>query len=116
MPRRIPDYPDAFFGWNLISSYGSIISIISSFLFIYIIYNILVSESNVEANVWYTPDFFSSFYTNTAYTLEWSVSSPPAFHCFNQLPILSSSRIFIYVNKNIRINEVYLKLNPFLSL
>jgi len=98
MPRRIPDYPDAFYGWNLISSYGSIISIISSFLFIYIIYDTLASESTAEANAWYVPDFFSSLYTPTAHTLEWSVSSPPAFHCFNQLPILSSSRNLVLNN------------------
>ena len=91
MPRRIPDYPDAFYGWNIISSYGSILSIISTFLFIYIIYQILKSPINAEDNVWYYPEFFSSLKTSTAYTLELSISSPPAFHCFNQLPILSSS-------------------------
>ena len=35
MPRRIPDYPDAFAGWNLICSYGSYLSILASlFLFL----------------------------------------------------------------------------------
>jgi heme/copper-type cytochrome/quinol oxidase subunit 1 len=42
MPRRIPDYPDAFFGWNLIASFGSYISVISAILFFYIIYLTLV--------------------------------------------------------------------------
>jgi len=94
MPRRIPDYPDAFAGWNLISSLGSIISIISSILFIYIIYELITRNSYVNSNYWYTPDFFSSNNiripsTNSAYSLEWCLSSPPAFHCFNQLPISS---------------------------
>jgi len=33
MPRRIPDYPDAYAGWNLIASYGSYLSAISSLFF-----------------------------------------------------------------------------------
>jgi len=34
MPRRIPDYPDAYAGWNLIASYGSYLSAISSLFFL----------------------------------------------------------------------------------
>ena len=26
MPRRIPDYPEAFHGWNTVASYGALIS------------------------------------------------------------------------------------------
>jgi cytochrome c oxidase subunit 1 len=42
MPRRISDYPDAFAGWNLISSFGSIISVIATLLFLQIVYAQLV--------------------------------------------------------------------------
>jgi cytochrome c oxidase subunit 1 len=44
MPRRYSDYPDAFAGWNLIASYGSIISLIAVFFFFYIIYNALTNQ------------------------------------------------------------------------
>lgn len=37
MPRRIPDYPDAFAGWNFFASFGSTISFISLLLFFYIV-------------------------------------------------------------------------------
>ena len=37
MPRRIPDYPDAFAGWNAVSSFGSAITLISTFLFLFIV-------------------------------------------------------------------------------
>ena len=39
MPRRIPDYPDAYAGWNFIASYGSYLSILSLSLFIYLLYD-----------------------------------------------------------------------------
>jgi cytochrome c oxidase subunit 1 len=42
MPRRILDYPGAYAGFNLIAPYGSFISVFSSLLFFYIIYNTFV--------------------------------------------------------------------------
>jgi cytochrome c oxidase subunit 1 len=44
MPRRVPDYPDAFEGWNVIASIGSCVSFLSAVLFIYITYLILISK------------------------------------------------------------------------
>jgi cytochrome c oxidase subunit 1 len=37
MPRRIPDYPDAFSGWNAVASFGSYISAFSAVFFFYIV-------------------------------------------------------------------------------
>ncbi len=36
MPRRIPDYPDAYYGWNYVSSFGSLISVVSTALFVWL--------------------------------------------------------------------------------
>ena len=38
MPRRIPDYPDAYAGWNTFASFGSYISALSTILFFYIVF------------------------------------------------------------------------------
>lgn len=38
MPRRIPDYPDNYYYWNALSSFGSIISGVSVLLFFYLVY------------------------------------------------------------------------------
>jgi len=38
MPRRIPDYPDAYAGWNMIASFGSYLSAVSSVFFFYVVY------------------------------------------------------------------------------
>jgi cytochrome c oxidase subunit 1 len=48
MPRRIPDYPDAFFGWNAVSSFGSYISVLSALLFFYIVFLTLTSGKRVK--------------------------------------------------------------------
>ncbi len=45
MPRRIPDYPDAYAGWNFVASIGSMISFFSAIFFFYIIY-LLFGEVN----------------------------------------------------------------------
>jgi len=34
MPRRIPDYPDAYYLWNAVSSFGSLISVVALVFFI----------------------------------------------------------------------------------
>jgi cytochrome c oxidase subunit 1 len=96
MPRRIPDYPDAFAGWNQVSSFGSIISIVGTVLFIYIIYDLLSKqEYNLANNYWKVPAFFESTtskeaaLTETGSSLEWSLASPPTFHTYNSLPVQS---------------------------
>jgi len=83
MPRRIPDYPDAFADWNLICSFGSNLSIISALLFFYIVYATITGDEVCPDNPWaFDKD------DKTAPTLEWLVPSPPAYHTFEELPVL----------------------------
>ena len=79
MPRRIPDYPDAFHGWNAIASYGSYISVVATLFFFYVVYKTLTTDKKVGNNPWSkTPGL------NT--TLEWMIQSPPAYHTFEEIP------------------------------
>ncbi|MFN9335939.1 MAG: cytochrome c oxidase subunit I [Alphaproteobacteria bacterium] len=76
MPRRYPDYPDAFWGWNFVASIGSVISVASFVFFFYIVWVTMRSGAKAAANPW----------GEGATTLEWQVPSPPPFHTFEELP------------------------------
>ncbi len=53
MPRRVPDYPDAYADWNAIASVGSYISAFSALFFFYIVYVTLTQGERVEKkNIW----------------------------------------------------------------
>jgi cytochrome c oxidase subunit 1 len=53
MPRRIPDYPDAYAGWNAVASFGSYVSAFSALLFFYIVYETLVHGERITSKkVW----------------------------------------------------------------
>ena len=93
MPRRISDYPDAFAGWNLISSFGSIISVVATWLFLHIVYVQLVEGKATSRYPWLTPQFYSDTLQtllNRSYnSLEWALTSPPKPHAFVSLPLQS---------------------------
>ena len=95
MPRRISDYPDAFAGWNLISSLGSIISVVATWLFLDILYKQLVHGEAILRYPWSNPQFYTDFlqhYLNRAFSsLEWALNSPPKPHAFASLPLQSST-------------------------
>ena len=76
MPRRYIDYPDAFTGWNVVASIGAYISAFSMLIFLYVVYRTLRNAEQAAPNYW----------GEGATTLEWSVSSPPPFHTFEELP------------------------------
>ncbi len=115
MPRRISDYPDAFAGWNLISSFGSMVSLVATWLFLYIVYIQLVEARVIGRYPWLIPQFYSdSLQTllNRSYSsLEWALTSPPKPHAFVSLPIqssISNNRLKYFSARNI-----LLKCNDF---
>jgi cytochrome c oxidase subunit 1 len=76
MPRRYIDYPDAFAGWNAVSSWGSYLSAIGALVFFYGIFEAFSRKRVVGDNPW----------GEGATTLEWQLSSPPPFHQWEELP------------------------------
>jgi len=92
MPRRVPDYPDAFIGWNVISSVGSLISLVGACLFFYVIYKTFTSEERCGANPWvFEPVNGREHESTESPTLEWLVDSPPAFHTFEEVPLIKDT-------------------------
>jgi cytochrome c oxidase subunit I len=76
MPRRIADYPDAYSGWNYISSVGSYISAFAVLVFLFGVARAFIRKEKAADNPWGAG----------ATTLEWTLSSPPPFHQYSVLP------------------------------
>lgn len=78
IPRRYSDYPDRFISWNIISSFGSYISLISTIIIIIIIWESIINQR------------FILFPLNISTSIEWYQNLPPSEHSYNELPILSN--------------------------
>jgi cytochrome c oxidase subunit 1 len=76
MMRRSVDYPDAFAGWNEISSYGAFMAGLGAVVFLYGLVDAFARKQPAADNPW----------GEGATTLEWTLSSPPPFHQFGTLP------------------------------
>ncbi|MCY0150527.1 cytochrome c oxidase subunit I [Hoeflea sp. G2-23] len=76
MPRRYIDYPDAFAGWNAVSSYGSYLSGFGVLIFLYGVWEAFAKKRIAGDNPW----------GEGATTLEWQLSSPPPYHQWEKLP------------------------------
>jgi cytochrome c oxidase subunit 1 len=87
MPRRIPDYPTAFAGWNMICSFGSYISLMSLLVFFIVVAHSLITAKAANANPW----VFSSSRPNPVYSLEWLLPSPMLFHTHSELPMVKEN-------------------------
>ena len=81
MPRRYVDYPDAFAGWNYVASWGSYVSAIAVLVFVYCMVEAIMRKRPAGDNPW----------GEGATTLEWTLSSPPPFHTFNELPRITDA-------------------------
>ena len=76
MPRRYADYPDAYAGWNYVASIGAFIAGFGVIVFLLTMVEAFMRKRVAGDNPWGVG----------ATTLEWTLTSPPPFHQFNELP------------------------------
>nr|YP_010963589.1 cytochrome c oxidase subunit I [Leptocentrus longispinus]WKZ08072.1 cytochrome c oxidase subunit I [Leptocentrus longispinus] len=76
MPRRYSDYPDLYLSWNVISSYGSLISMISVLIMMIIIWESMITKRMVIFSI------------NNQSSIEWMQKLPPQEHSYNELPMI----------------------------
>jgi cytochrome c oxidase subunit I len=81
MPRRYPDYAPAFEHWNHIATIGYQITAASVVIWLINIVYAFTKGAKAEGNYW----------GEGATTLEWTLSSPPPFHQFETLPVISDN-------------------------
>jgi len=82
MPRRYPDYPDAYSTWNAMASHGyEIMAAGMAIFFVNLIWSLLAGKKAPD-NPW----------GEGATTLEWTLSSPPPFHQFETLPVIDGGK------------------------
>jgi cytochrome c oxidase subunit 1 len=97
MPRRVSDYPDAFYGWNAVSSMGSLLSLGAVILFMVCLGLYLEKGKGTVRYLWSNPLFYTDKLRNDLNTstpsLEWNLTSPPSPHSFVNLPIQQAFKI-----------------------
>nr|YP_010614352.1 cytochrome c oxidase subunit I [Dalbulus maidis]WAS32286.1 cytochrome c oxidase subunit I [Dalbulus maidis] len=80
MPRRYSDYPDMYTSWNIMSSIGSMISLMSIMIMIFIMWESMISKRT------------SIFTFNNYSSIEWLQKTPPQEHSYTELPMLISTK------------------------
>uniref|UniRef100_UPI00286CF90E cytochrome c oxidase subunit I n=1 Tax=Willemoesia forceps TaxID=2600091 RepID=UPI00286CF90E len=78
MPRRYSDYPDMYTPWNILSSLGSLVSMVAVLGFIFILWEAFIANR---------PVLFSNFLSST---IEWNHPYPPADHSYLETPLVTS--------------------------
>jgi len=78
MSRRYVDYSAGFAYWNKVSSMGYVVTAVAVLVFLVMLAEAAVRRRKAVANPW----------GEGATTLEWTLSSPPPHHQFNDLPVI----------------------------
>lgn len=77
IPRRYSDFCDVYLFWNVVSSFGSLISLVRTCIFICIVWECLIRGYELVG------------YSVMSRFVEWGQSVPPEEHRFNQIGLLT---------------------------
>ena len=77
IPRRYSDYTDSFICWNIVSSVGSILSVLAILIFVLIVTEAFLAKRLII------------FTLNLNSSAEWQHPLPPADHSYDDTPILN---------------------------
>ena len=77
MPRRYSDYPDALTKWNVVSSFGAIISFVALLIFIFIIWEALSAQRRIIAT------------SHIPSSMEWRDTLPLDYHNISETGIIT---------------------------
>lgn len=102
MPRRIPDYPDAYAAWNYVATIGTFISFFGIIIWFYILFRIFYDKVPCPSNPWAFDSHTILSSSNNGISLncklnhkvfsvtslEWTLPSPPQEHTFIERPFV----------------------------
>nr|YP_010995010.1 cytochrome c oxidase subunit I [Artemia parthenogenetica]WOZ14018.1 cytochrome c oxidase subunit 1 [Artemia parthenogenetica]WOZ14044.1 cytochrome c oxidase subunit 1 [Artemia parthenogenetica] len=78
MPRRYADYPDTYASWNVVSSLGSIMSMVATLMFIFCVWEAMITKR------------INLFSLNLSSSVEWNHPHPPADHSYEEITMIST--------------------------
>nr|AQQ72791.1 cytochrome c oxidase subunit 1 [Microthoracius praelongiceps] len=76
MPRRYSDYPDMYYPYNVISSTGSVISVVGVVVLVLILFESMAVNRTV-------------IFTSPSHSAEWQLGCPPSSHNFESIPLVA---------------------------
>lgn len=90
MPRRYKDYAgyDTYETWHYIASYGSTVNIIALIIIIKGMIDQISRGSEAEEDMWSREKYYNRKTKKSVYSLELMISTPPAYHTFEELPVI----------------------------
>jgi heme/copper-type cytochrome/quinol oxidase subunit 1 len=80
--------------WNMVSSYGSLVSVVAVAVFVYVIYRTLTDGNVVTANYWKSRELFEipgETGPESTTSLEWVQTSPPSLHTYTELTYIAAA-------------------------